>query len=139
MTHGGGAALAALLDLPAFHHHPLFNDVLNDILSSRVIQPHLLWTCSPLLGMRNKIYHSPTMVPLVMVTWRHKRGCNWMVGVLRPFAPHSFSDEGNNLNVNFAYLSLENFAMCANVKVATRASETCSWSEENYFSSRSLF
>lgn len=43
-----------------------------------------------------------------------------MVGVLRPFTPHSFSDEGSNLNVNFADLSLENFAMCASVKVATR-------------------
>lgn len=46
-----------------------------------------------------------------------------MVGVLRPFALHSFSGEGSNLNVNFADLSPENFAMCANVKVATRARE----------------
>ena len=40
-----------------------FNDVLNDV--PYIARLHLLRTRSPLLGMQNEIYHSPTMVPSV--------------------------------------------------------------------------
>lgn len=70
MTHGGTAWCGAALAVPCrgTSHEPpfsvtLFNDVLNDVPC--IARLHLLQTRSPLLGMRNEIYHSPTMVPPV--------------------------------------------------------------------------